>query len=1047
MNQDIYSEFCFKSNYQLENQLLNAIRQALISDRPINIPESLALPFDPALSQIYISLFQRGLKPLRWGSRKATLPKTVARVVEKLKVAPRFNEFAVADQQQCRLLFEMVVEEKPCSIRNLTGMAFTQNRFEPGITGFKYIYQGVVRYFMPTDAVVHSIMSVPQLLQFLAKQTGIAKQTKRFSEREQLMRHEPIDYRFIQSIAFISFVEETLPLYRGYPMPVQFNKAILLESTLKSIDWLLNNMNADGSFLYFYDGYLDTKVDFDHPNMLDPLYNNILRHGGGTITLLRGYELTDEQRYLEAARHSLQFLLSTLREHEVDGHYACYPFDNKKSKLGGAGIGLVALMHYYRHTQDENYRRTIDGFVRHILSRIDAEGEMIGYYIHPLFNNGEPLIDPPDNIKQQLFSFYYPGEALLGLALYFQWINAIKADLKAEIYDKSLLALDFLVAVRPIKYQALFLSLPADAWLMQAIEAWVKVDGFKKQAYLDFVFNDARAMIEHAYQESDAPYVDYLGGFYYNYGDHVYHDASRCEGLIAAYYLADYLGDAAQAESVMAQMLKSAKGLMYTRHTPESTYAHKYPEKSINSFRFKLTRQWVRVDSVQHAACFFARLLPLLNEPPVLPHASGLVRDKIPVPDSELDFEIIKLISSSGFSKVYKARDKVDAQKFYAIKIFKDTRFEGFIQAEVKILQEINQYPAAVPFYGQGKINNTMYLRFKYVDTPNLQKMIRSQGAFGEGQAIKVLQDILSILKFSHARGILHLDVKPENILLYDQQFTLIDWGLAKKSLYVETVHRKGDAIYLAPELYSGYRNCASEIYSLGCVLLYVLTGKAVYNLRHSDDLATKIFAHFYLQAIIPETLPFQLRYLLMRILDKNPQTRASITEIEHILASGEVHRLPESDLPTLFEQVDKTDAVALYSHMAHKGIAFAQVQLGRLLEQGKQVQVNLQQAVYWYAQAAAQGFSAGQCYLGLAYRNGLNGVVDYKKAFYYLRLAADREYAEAQYYLGEFYELGLSTDIDRPTAIAWYRRAAYNADKKAYRALKRFRETVELRI
>jgi len=62
---------------------------------------------------------------------------------------------------------------------------------------------------------------------------------------------------------------------------------------------------------------------------------------------------------------------------------------------------------------------------------------------------------------------------------------------------------------------------------------------------------------------------------------------------------------------IMNNMLKSAQGIMYTRHTPESMYAHQYPEKSINSFRFKLTRQWVRVDSVQHTACFFARLFPL----------------------------------------------------------------------------------------------------------------------------------------------------------------------------------------------------------------------------------------------------------------------------------------------------------------------------------------------------------------------------------------------------------------------------------------------------
>ena len=57
------------------------------------------------------------------------------------------------------------------------------------------------------------------------------------------------------------------------------------------------------------------------------------------------------------------------------------------------------------------------------------------------------------------------------------------------------MALDFLVDVRPIKYDYMFESLPADAWLMQAIEEWVKVDGLKKDSYIDFVFNDTKSNV------------------------------------------------------------------------------------------------------------------------------------------------------------------------------------------------------------------------------------------------------------------------------------------------------------------------------------------------------------------------------------------------------------------------------------------------------------------------------------------------------------------------------------------------------------------------
>lgn len=1043
MTDERVNNFYIKQDYAAERQLLLNVRMALSDAQTLKVPGNLQVPFNPAFSQVYITLFQRGLKPVRWGARKANLQETLQHVVNKIKAIADFQRFDVADHEQCRILFEIVTEETECNIRNLTGLDFTENRFEPGVTGFKYSYKGVVRYFMPTDSVVHSIMSVPQLLNFLAKKTGVAKRTNSITERGQLMRSEPIDYKLIKSLAFVSFKDRVLPLFRGYPVPVKINKEIILDSILKSIDWLVENMYEDGSFLYYYDSYLDTRVDFDHPNMTDPLYNNILRHSGGTITLIRAYELTQDQRYLEAANKSLGFLLSTIREHEYKNNYACYPFDNKKSKLGGAGIGLVALMHYYRHTQDESYRKYIDGIVRHILSRVDEAGEMIGYYIHPLFNNGQPIIDPPDEIKKQLFSFYYPGEALLGLALYYLHINNIDQDLKTEIYAKSLMALDFLVDIRPIKYQELFTPLPADAWLMQAIEEWVKVDGFQKQSYIDFVFNDAQAMFDHMYTEETAPEFDYIGGFYYNYGDHVYHDASRCEGVVAAYYLAKYLGNEQKAEYIMQNMLKSAKGLMYTRHTPESTYAHLYPEKSINSFRFKLTRQWVRVDSVQHAACFFTRFFWALNDQSDIDALTAYTEDNNFKSDPELDFEMIKIISTSGFSSVYQACSKIDPNKLYAIKIFKDIRFLNFIDTEIEILKDINQYPYAVHFYETGKINNDIYLKFDYVDSPDLRKIINRQGVFDELKTLIVLKDILEFLKFTAALGILHLDIKPENILFYKQRYTLIDWGLSKKLLHVNTLYRKGDPIYLAPEMFAGYRNFASEIYSLGCVLYYLLAGKHIYNLSYSDCLAAKIVAHYYIEPGLPDTVSEKMQYLLARMLDKNPETRADIAEIEYILQSSEILELPESSLSVQSAVINKSDQVALYERLATDGVAYAQAQLGMLLEQGKHTAKDDRQALYWYEQAAAQNFAEGQCQLGLAYKKGVGVTVDLEKAQQFLRLAADRGHADAQYYLGEFYELGLNCAVDMSTALDWYEKSARNANKKAYQALNRLKQSV----
>ena len=237
--------------------------------------------------------------------------------------------------------------------------------------------------------------------------------------------------------------DSALPLYRGYPMPVPDATPDVLEEVLyASVDWVLKNMDEAGKFLYYYDGIKDTFVDRVHPTMVEPTYYNMLRHSGGTILLLRAYELSGDPRYLEAARMSIDFMLTTCREHDVDGHKAIYVFLNRKSKLGGTGIGLAALMHYVRLSGDLRYRETIEGMVRHLLSRVDQEGELIGYYIHPQFNGGNPILKPDDETKRALFSFYYPGEALLGLALYCLHFPDIDPAFVEQIKATSRKALD-----------------------------------------------------------------------------------------------------------------------------------------------------------------------------------------------------------------------------------------------------------------------------------------------------------------------------------------------------------------------------------------------------------------------------------------------------------------------------------------------------------------------------------------------------------------------------------------------------------------------------
>lgn len=1006
------------------NMIIQNIRNSLLTNHKFKQPSKLPFEYNPKISQIYITLFQEGLEPIRWGSKKENFEETINRIIFKLRSYPSFFNFNVANQSKCRILFEMVTKEYPCNIRNLTTLNMhSKNRFEPAVNGLKYTYGGITRFFMPTDAYTKSIMSVNQLLNHLSKQCGISKITNKISERVHLMRREPIEYTFIESIAFVTFENELLELERAYPKEIEFSKEILQDKMMKSVDWLIENMNEDGSFLYYYDPYKDTIVDDQHPNMINPLYNNILRHSGGTISLLRAYELSKKDIYLQKAKDSLGFLISTFKEHSYKNNYACFPFFNKKSKLGGAGIGLVAMMHYYMHTGDESFRKYLDGLVRHILSRVDEEGEMIGYYIHPLYNDGKPLINPDDEIKKNLFSFYYPGEALLGLALYYQNIKNIDEELKSDIKDKAEKALDFLVDVRPIKYDYMFESLPADAWLMQAIEEWVKVDELKKQSYIDFVFNDTKQMFDHMYTDKNtlATNKDYIGGFYYNYGDHVYHDASRCEGVVSAYYLAKYLNDEKKAFWIMENMMLSAKGLMKTFHDEKSNYSHINPKKGLHSFRFKLTRQWVRVDSVQHAACFFARLIPVFD-------------------DLLNKYHIVDTIDKAGYSTVYLAKD--DSSKEYALKKIEQPRYIRFIENEIKHLKILNEFNS-LKFYEVIKKDGNIHFVFDYARNGNLKKYIEKTGTFNENQTFEFINQMIETLLFTKNKNLLHLDLKPANILLYKNRFVLSDWGNSIEGEISKSVHLKGNPIYIAPEFYCGYRTLSSEIYSLGCSIYFLLTGKHIYNLRNRYSLLQKIYSTLYFKADLREIKSNKMKYLLTKMLEKNPKKRITLEELSENLQKDENQFSNFSYEYVENPTVDFSDETTLYKQLSKSNIPFIQNELGRIY-------IKLEQytkAFEMFEKGAKAGYSNAQLNLALMYYNSKYEIKNLEKSYFWLKKASNEEYDKAQYYMGIFYENGYFVEKNLKTAIYWFKKSAKNAYLKAYKKLENYGINLEVNI
>lgn len=607
----------FNQDFSAVNKVLQRVRKSLITGENLSITDldlSDIINFDRAETLVYITLFQSGQKFIRYGSKRQDFQSTLNRDVEMLRKNKKFSDFDVSDEVKCRIMLEYVIDRHSVSPAKLNSVHFDNSRFEIGINGLELRKDGISYYYMPTDAITLSHMGLRSVLETLVRKTPIAKLSNSRSKRlEILSQSKDYEYYLFRSRAFITYKNGCIPLYRGNVRYTEFSYDVLYNQVIKSADWLLANMYDDGRFLYYYDCCDDTYKDHEHPTRPENnLYYNDLRHCGGIIALIRAYELTSDEKYIKAAKKAVDWSISISKSHDTQWGKAYYAFYNRKAKLGGTGVLLVAMMQYRSFTGDKSYDEYIKGYTRHVMSRVYKNGEILGYYIHPQFQNGQPLINMTDEERKETFSFYYPGEALLGLALFAN--NFLDdEDLAKEVRKIGKKALDWIVDERPHIYADLFTALPSDAWLMQAIEEWCKDKDFQKQNYINFVFTDAATMVEKTYRHDDSPYIDYEGGYYYEYGDHYFPDGARSEGLIAAYYLAKYLNMNNLAEKLLNACKRVAMCQFHLFNDEINNYSHKNPERSLNSIRFKATRQWVRVDSIQHVSCFFARLYKTEN--------------------------------------------------------------------------------------------------------------------------------------------------------------------------------------------------------------------------------------------------------------------------------------------------------------------------------------------------------------------------------------------------------------------------------------------------
>jgi serine/threonine protein kinase len=233
--------------------------------------------------------------------------------------------------------------------------------------------------------------------------------------------------------------------------------------------------------------------------------------------------------------------------------------------------------------------------------------------------------------------------------------------------------------------------------------------------------------------------------------------------------------------------------------------------------------------------------------------------DSQPDPDIQIaGYRIEARLGRGGMGDVYRAVQlslgRRVALKVLAPNLAADDVFRRRFLRESRIAASID-HPSIIPIYETGEDGGLLYIAMRYVDGMDLSTLLRRDGRLAPARALAIMAQVASALDAAHARGLVHRDVKPGNILLAagpagsDGHCYLCDFGLIKevdtqqaRSALTATGQFVGTIPYVAPEQIEGHDvDGRADVYSLGCVLFHCLTGSVPFERMNDIEV---VFAH-----------------------------------------------------------------------------------------------------------------------------------------------------------------------------------------------------------
>ena len=317
-------------------------------------------------------------------------------------------------------------------------------------------------------------------------------------------------------------------------------------------------------------------------------------------------------------------------------------------------------------------------------------------------------------------------------------------------------------------------------------------------------------------------------------------------------------------------------------------------------------------------------------------------------------FAVGPLLGQGGFAVVFRARDHV-LNRDIAVKVLDTagapapTLSERFVR-EAQTIARL-EHPNIVPIYEVGQQAELLYLAMRCVDGPSLRQLLGSRPLrrLSAGDAARVARAVADALSYAHAEGVVHRDIKPDNILLDKRGNVLVtDFGIAKAAQAATAAQLTTEGMiigtpqYMSPEQASGDTvDGRSDIYSLGIVLYQMLSGGPPFD----GDSSAKIIAQQLtamprdIRELRSDVTP-EFAAVLARMLAKDPGERYQ--------NAGEASRALVDALPTAARQrVQHRSSWFTMFVKSLVGVALAGCLAGAAFIAGAAV-------VFWYVLAAA---------------------------------------------------------------------------------------------